>query len=189
MNKTSFTTILQSMVISIFMTITLNGYAQSDPVIAYMVYLQECGEFFDGVATVGGSCDPYIFINRKGEKVGDAPGMMIHSDSKCRIFTNGNTYILTDKNNKRILKEEKKIKYISDGIYYISGGTFKGGVLIDHKGKVIKKYDKEPTFYSYKGTPEVIVRYDTEVKENGKKVKGSLDDVFSNGEYLLLSVS
>lgn len=184
MNKTSLTTILHSMVIPIFMTIALNGYSKSDPVIAYMVYLQECGEFFDGVATVGGSCDPYIFINRKGEKVGDAPGMMIHSDSKCRIFTNGNIYILTDKNNKRILKGEKEIKYISDGIYYISGGSFKGGDLIDHKGKVIKKYDKEPVFYSYKGSPEVIVLYDTEVKENGKKVEGSLQDVFSNGEYL-----
>lgn len=183
MKTASVTMIFQSMVFALFMIIAPDSKAQSDPVIAFMG--DACSEFFDGIATIKEDYGSYFFINRKGEKLGVAPGKMIHSDSKCRIFDDLGTYMLTDKNNKIILKKERELSYVSAGMYFLSNDIGKkGGKLIDHNGKTIKEYDSNPTFHTDKSSSEVIVSYDVDVKENGQKRRGSVQDVFSNGEYL-----
>ena len=181
MKTTYFITNLQSRVITIFMVITLNGYAQSKPVIAYVG--NECSDFFDGIATTEDSSDSYFFINRKGEKVGTAPGKMINSDSHCRIFENRKGYILTDKNNQIIVNSKDEIQAVFDGMYYISpiGGS---GKLINFKGETLKEYESLPSFYTHNGSSEMIVNYFTESKEKENEYE-FFYDLFHNGEYVI----
>ena len=176
------TLVFQAIVITVFMVITLSVYAQSEPVIAYMVNY-DCGEFFDGIATIQESSDSYFFINRKGEKIGEAPGKMIHSDSKCTIFENSNYHILTDKNNQVIIKSKDEIQPIIDGLYYISP-TMRPGKLVDYNGKTLKEYDNLPRFFTHKGSSEIIVDYFTEINKNGNTEYESFCDVYNKGEYV-----
>ncbi len=172
---------LKVVLITIFISLDIICLAKSEPTFAYMTQggVGGCGEFFDGIATIDGS-DSYIFINRKGEEIGEAPGMMIHSDSFCRIFDCGKNFILTDKNNKVIKNNKDDIKFIAEGLYFLSSGLRKGGKLINTCGKVIKKYISDPVFYNSDGSPFTFISF----KDKNKK---SNVDVFKDGEFLFTS--
>ena len=92
-----------------------------------------CGEFFNGIATIKEyekSKEKYYFINRKGERIGKAPGMMLWADQNNKIFENSRGAFLANANNKKISKN-----YFSR-LEYLCPGFFKGAYIAKNKGKV-----------------------------------------------------
>lgn len=108
-------------------------YSYGQNIAFAMTSENECGEFFNGIATIKEyekSKEKYYFINRKGERIGKAPGMMLWADQNNKIFENSRGAFLANANNKKISKN-----YFSR-LEYLCPGFFEGTYTAKNKGKV-----------------------------------------------------
>lgn len=77
----------------------------------------ECGNFYNGIATVKSGIEESQIINRKGEVLGQAPGTLKYADEKIRVYDLFPQCILTDNHNKTISKKYDDIELAGNGLF------------------------------------------------------------------------
>lgn len=151
----------------LFVFSLITTFANSQDLKIAMTTEFDCSQFYNGIATIQVYEDghKFYFINRKGEKIEAAPGMLKWANDKNKIFENYigkkkyNHTFLTNSKNKKVSKEYGSIKYISEKLFCAT--SFNGKEheynLIDNKGKVIwNTGSKSLLYYSHDDTPYAI---------------------------------
>lgn len=127
-----------------------------------MTSQNECGSFYEGIATICDNDLKYKLINRNGKIIGEAPGMLLYADKDNRIYRNyykKNGTILTDQNNKILEKEYNDISYLYHGLFKAEKGEYPQIEyhILDKTGKRLYITNKTPYAYFDKDSPYYII--------------------------------
>lgn len=128
-----------------------------------MTQQNECGSFYEGIATICDNDFKYKFINRNGKVIGEAPGMLVYADKNSRIFHdsyNNNGYILTDQNNKILAKKYDCIEHLYKDFYRAEKGksNTQKYYILDKSGKELYTSNKRPELYYDANSPYYCIR-------------------------------
>ena len=102
MKKTRFILVrLLSVIMFLSLSVSLT---QGQEVKLAATFEHECSQFYGGFATIKELEDDYsyYFINRKGERMGKAPGMLKWANEENRIYEKDGKVFLTNAKNKKI---------------------------------------------------------------------------------------